>query len=269
MDDPPNLRVEPLTRRRSDGTLYQRDPDVEAQIAKTLALPREDLLARAREADPATPGYLREEALIFLIRTYVRSEDDELVSALSENLLGRCAQRIQETIWLPDEEDVNDVFGEVIERLFKLIMGLDSNRGDFLQVRFWMAFKRMSISVAERLLRDQKRTQRRHIPLAHLEEHERKPGNGQSRMTIPLALNTNPREVVERVVVAREGLGYINDNGNKLAAYILRNMYGWQIESKDPNKDTISKVLGVTPRTVQNWLNEIETYLNEWREAAS
>lgn len=71
--------------------LDERTAEVDRQIRAAFALEAKAVLERARIKSHETPGYLRKECLIYLIRAYLRRGSMRVVKQLSEILCGRCA----------------------------------------------------------------------------------------------------------------------------------------------------------------------------------
>jgi DNA-directed RNA polymerase specialized sigma24 family protein len=67
----------------------------------------------------------------------------------------------------------------------------------------------------------------------------------------------------EYAVFMTDALNTLNDKERK--AYLMRHMWGWEIENNDPAVPTISGHFGVTPRTINNWLNSADGKLAKWR----
>ena len=141
------MHVHPLTRRRPDGTPLQRSPHVEAQIVRVLALSPDELMQRAALRDSRTTEYLQEETLVYLIRAFHHFGDSGVVNALSEALLRRCVRFIHQKLSALGKNEAEEAYGEVIRQLFERILDLNTDRGDFLQVRFWVVLKRLTISI--------------------------------------------------------------------------------------------------------------------------
>src|SRR6266540_5920786 len=88
------LRIEPLTHRGRDGKVYTRTREVESQIREALSLDRTVLCERVAIERYTTPGFIKEECLVYLIRLFLREGEDELVSHLMNSLATRIARRV-------------------------------------------------------------------------------------------------------------------------------------------------------------------------------
>jgi hypothetical protein len=76
------LRIEPLTHRGRDGKVYTRTREVKSQIREALSLDRTILCERVAIERYTTPGFIKEECLVYLIRRFLREGESELVSHL-------------------------------------------------------------------------------------------------------------------------------------------------------------------------------------------
>lgn len=261
------MRVHPLTRRRSDGVPLQRSPHVEAQIVVALALAPQELIPRATLKDSQATDYLQEETLVYVIRAYHRLGDRVVVNALSAALLRRCNRLTRKELRALGRREAEEAYQEVIRQLFERILDLDSDRGDFLQVRFWMVLKRLTISVFRRYMAQINEETRTLVPLANLAgaDLERDNDEHASRHArpIPVTALLEPETPIERSILGNDGLNAMKEPYR--TAFILHYSYGWQIESNDPHAPTLSKYFNKTPRTIRNWLALGEKALEAWR----
>jgi DNA-directed RNA polymerase specialized sigma24 family protein len=261
------MHVHPLTRRRPDGTPLQRSPQVEAQIVGALALSPDELIQRAALRDSQTTEYLQEETLVYLIRAFHRFGDSRVVNAHTEALLRRCTQFTHQKLRALGKHEAEEAYGEVIRQLFERILDPNTDRGDFLQVRFWFVLKRLTISVFGRYKKRINEGKRRLVPLAKLAgddlESDDDVGERNQTGSIPMAALLEPEIPIERKVLGKDGLNAIQEPYR--TAFILHYYHGWQIESNDPCEPTLSKYFDKTPRTIHNWLTSAEKVLEKWR----
>jgi hypothetical protein len=259
-------RPEPLTRRNADGEVYERQPAVEWQIAEAVRLDAARLMARAKVADQAAPEYLKEECLVYLIRHYHRAGERRLVGDLSEALLRRCAKKIESHLTKLGPGAVEEGYRDAVEQLFTPILDLKSDRGDFLQVRFWVVLERLAVGAFKDQLAAHKQQQAT-VPLSSVAGQDRDEGDQVQRRLRPgdgaeLVSPSGEVAVIENDLI-RRAIERIDEPFR--FAWVLRHLFEWPIESKDPSVRTISGHFRKEPRTIQNWLTKAEAALDEWR----
>ncbi|HUS14305.1 MAG TPA: sigma factor-like helix-turn-helix DNA-binding protein [Chloroflexia bacterium] len=250
----------PLTRRTRDGVLYVREPAVTTQIMVTATLSPAALLARAGIGNYHDPGFLREECLVYWLREYHRQQDRWLVSDLAAVLLRRAAGHVYHRLRALQADNVEDCYGDVVAALFAPILDLQSDRGDFAQVRFWRFLDAVTMMARRRHLRIQQHTGGMRGWADHRES------GGPAGDTDPLHQGSAALEglSVEQRVLYRDALARLPEPYRR--TFVLRHYYGWPIEDADPLAPTISRVFGKTPRTIRNWLATADNLLQEWRE---
>ena len=244
----------PLTRRRAGGQALTRGADVEAQIEDACALAPVDLLERARLGAGA-PGYLKEETLVFFIRASHRAGDANIMNALAEILVRRCAGQIaRETSTLGSA--AGDAYNTIVYELFQRILEPDSDRGDFFQCRFWLALKRLIISTLRPYFTSIR------WEGEHMAEPPSDPEDEGNRLDISEWI-ADTRVSPEEWTLLTDALGDMPAPAR--AAFVLHRGYGLPIESNDPTELTVSQYFGKTSRTIRNWLRSAEEHLRIWR----
>ena len=253
----------PLTRRNTEGEVYQRLGQVDSQIQMALALETRELQARSDITDEASPEFLQEECLVYLIRHYHKEGNRQCVNGLSESLLRRCGTWIKSKFHSLDPELADEGFLDVIAQLFERILDLDSDRGDFLQVRFWLALKSLTAQSFNNLLKHDQQN----VPLESLTGYDGEDVDAVRQGAGLRAANTVISSPVETEVINNslicEAMSQLEEPIR--SAYLLRYHRGLQIEDQDPAVPTISRHFDKTPRTIRNWLAKAEGHLAEWR----
>lgn len=257
------MEVQPLTRCNSSGVPYQRLPAVTAQIERALGLSTDNLLEHARMSDSCSPLYLQEESLVYLIRHFRRGGHEALVNDLSEVLYGRTAKWAKSRLRVLSPDNLEDGIHNVISGVFEKILDLDSDRGDFFQVKFWLALKRITISTYKSEKKQYEKDVETEAATASL------PRDDDDE---PVNCTDNPWEAIpdqqllpEQKVLVSEGISSVSEPYQ--TAYILHNLMRFQVESLDPNEPTVSTMLGKTSRTIRNWLAKAEEQLENWRNS--
>ena len=249
-------QIKPLTRRNLKGEVYERLPLVEAQIREALALVPGRLMERAQVRKIDSPLYFQEETLVYLIREHYRENQRSLVDGLGASLVRRCAKRINNLVRGSIESRyVDDCFGHIVKEVFDRILDLDSDRGDFAQVRFWVFLDRQIVEGIKRYLREEKRD----ALTESLDVNE----DDDSEELPPIEVEDKEIFRADERAMYREGLRILSEPLR--TAVILRYFENWQIESDDPDEATISRHFNKTPRTIRNWLKKADEELKKWR----
>ena len=255
--------LEPLTHRNADGDIYRRPATVGRQIQNTLKLDPEELLKRSVVRDKNSPDFLREESLVYLIRHYHQVGNRQVVNDLSECLLTRCATFVNGWLFGLKTDSKKEAYADVVQGLFSRILDLHGDHGDFLQVRFWMALKRLAVQE----FRKQLKFQNSHTPLTSPPGYNDQDSNLSTRGVVVREPSTSASQSIEAQVIGesviREALSQLEEPFR--SAYLLRHYFEWPIEDQDPSVNTISRRFGKTPRTIRNWLARAEESLAIWR----
>jgi hypothetical protein len=251
--------IRPLTHSNKAGTLYYRDALVEQKIQSLDNLPDDEVLARAGNQDKDSPGYIQEEGLVYWIREYLHRGDSPRASELANILLLRCAKQIQLSLRKLGPDLAAQAEQDIVSDLFKDIVDLNSDRGDFLQVRFWHALKMRIIGAFNRYLRNSKRTEA--LVATHVDNE---PYGDDSLAKAPDSYDVPVTGLsAEDRTLVKEALAAVDEPYR--TAFILYYYYDWPSENKDPDVLTISSYFEKTPRTIRNWLTRAEEALREWR----
>lgn len=256
----------PLTRSTRAGEPYVRPPEVESQLELLLGASANEQLTRAAETNKESPRYVRDECLVYLIRDAWVAGDSARYSTLTEQLLRRSARGIQHNLRTlgvaPGDE--KDVYGEVISGMMSAILD-DGGAGDFYQARFRRALRFLVLSVYDKYARRQKRARREDDLDTPLGGDDMKAEDGVT-LEERLPEDAEVAARIEQRLLIREALAAIRDPRHR-EAFVLHYYDDWPIETKDPLDPSVSRHLGVTPRTVNNWLREAERDMTAWRSA--
>lgn len=271
------MHVRPLTRRNRQGAVYQRTEAVEEQIRSALSLKPAAIIKEALVRDFRAPNYLEEECLVYLIREYTSRGEQRVVEELSVVLLLRCSKYINEGVQnLRSErgdhsERVEHAFRDVVKELFDQMLDLASDRGDFLQVRFWPVVEKLRIGAFKRHLEDLHRAEEAVAwdSVAGYEQRSEE-GEGQRGRKRRASDSEPPQEASlsaeQRAVyldAAREVLDRVDEPYR--TAFVLRHYHDWPIETEDTRLPSISEYFGKTPRTIREWLKRAKEMIERWK----
>lgn len=247
--------------------LYQRDAAVERQIQSAIILTDEQIIANAGIREKQADDYLQEEAIVYLIKMSKQEENENLYNALSNVLLERIGHQVKYYFRSFYQDLKEDAYNEFLARLFQQILRADG-KGDFLQVKFWLALNGLAVTVFRRF---QSREQRERKLLDPGEFSEREKNDDGEEDTDDdfveperLIPGENRWSSIEQWSLIEEAMQ--NLEGDVREAYFLHHFLGWQIETIDPNESSVSDHFGKTPKTIRNWLHKADATLEKkWR----
>jgi DNA-directed RNA polymerase specialized sigma24 family protein len=255
----PNWEIRPLTRRRKDdGALYTREKESQRQIEALANLPdgarRERILLSDRNSDQ----FICEETLVYFLREYARRGQSDFAWAIAERLTVRIVGRTQRELsrWRlsPDDEVdcVLDLQAELYEALFDF-----SSDAEFWEVRFWVCLNRRLWN----LLRKRQGTldgERKESEQGEVVDRSGGVDEGESVLSRIADKGLGPQEQAEM----KEALSLLNEK--ELRAVFLRHAEGLPEESEDAARPTVAKAMGVTGRSVRNYLRSAEAKLRQY-----
>ena len=242
--------VTPLRKRRLSGEIYERDPKIEALIAKLAVLPRDELIARAEISKRSDTGYVPCECLVY----FIRASRHDTSEAWFERLYRILIERVLRSLPRAESADgktesltrgiVRDkVFGRFVE-LLSADRGAYDEKVDYFEVRFDGALASLRRDAQEQAWRDENRSK----SLEYDEE------SGELSPEVETAAGTedpfatsdfdNP-SYRSRLDAAIDALP------TEQSRIIQMLRQGFPIDSKEPDAMTISKALGRSEKTVR------------------
>lgn len=269
------MHVSPLNHRNRQGEIYQRTEAVEERIRSALCLKPAVMIEVARIRNYKATNYLREECLVYLIREYKSRGERRIMEELSEILLQRCSKSINKGLQKlrsegkDDSQTVEHAFHDVVEELFDQILDLKSDKGDFLQVRFWPVIEKLRISAFNRYSEALNRAKDAMTweSVAGYEQHsgegaEKKGGKRHPADSEWLQMaGLSAKQRAEYLEAAREVLDYVEEPYK--TAFVLHYYYDWPIETKKPGLPSISRYFVKTPRTINDWLKKADEMIEK------
>lgn len=241
-----------LMRRRNDGTLYERRPEIETALVSLLGRTRTEILSALRIRDKASAQYIPSECLVHLIRKTGFDNDPSYFGELYRELMRRIdtalprftGERIKvaENAYAAEARDrVRDKFTEKL-----LLDRQEPGPGlDYFEVMFDHAVASLRSTAVVRARRDN----------ARHEAIEFDGDEGEPSAAVERAFaNFNPKDELlvddpiyrTRVAAAIETLP---DKQRQVIALMLKD---FPLDSTDPNVASIRSILGVSEKTVRN-----------------
>jgi RNA polymerase sigma factor (sigma-70 family) len=248
------LPIRKLTQRRSkDGAVYERPPDIEAAIGAALSLDLDTVLARAAVPRAGDSRYLRPEVLVYLIREAMRTKKERTYNRLLPVLLQRCMRMLNSGI--PDSNlfDSAVIREEIIGKLALLFADEFRNTNsklDYFEVRFNDAFRAFYVTG---LRSEIKELRNRVLPASRDDEEDLPEEDVFTEHEIRNGTFASPEAHYEM----KEFAELIEQLPTKeREAFALRYIIGLEVESTNPEEETVATRCGVTGRAIRKRLNQ-------------
>lgn len=246
--------IKPLTKRKVEtGEIYTRRTDAELQIGKVITLELPQILDLLKNKQRESEGYLLDETIVYLLR------DQGLDSNFQESLYAELNRRLWKLLKkfytrFNNPADFEDFGQKVGFAILKKIFDLSTDAADYAQVNFGdFAISEAKVTWRGELVKIKREQELFYQPRAADEDDSE-----FNEIDSNLAGNEAPTDYL---LMLREGLAKLPPNTMLVAELMLD---GWQIESKDSSEVTISRKLGVSSRTIRNWLTEARIILADY-----
>lgn len=261
--------VQPLTKRHlKTGDFYVRRAEVEQEIEALLHLSAARRRDRANGDDLQALEPTSDEALLHLVRDAHRRGAEEERNALIRPLFVRCQTHLKRA--MPDGRFANahvlrdEALGQFCDLLLTDGQGEIPDRLDYYEVNFADAFKKLRSGVR----RTQDREFQRSTQLPEDVDTDAEEPIRADHVTRRAEELTETHALQESTLIAQDLARALTIlTPNELDAVVLQAM-GYRIDSIKPKEQTIAQKLGVTRRTIQNWLASAEKKLRAQAEEA-
>lgn len=243
--------VAPLRKTTADGQLLKRPAAVQRHIEQVLTLDNDDVLRRAQVRSNEDADFLLSECLVYLIRLAVREGRRGPIDELTPILLARCERSLRRSVRGFDDVGDEEAREDILGRLALLLVD-PGDGADFFEVRFDLALKRLRIDVCRQV-------RRRRAPLVAIDGigEDDNGAPGLDRLTDDIDPEALPASLdAEQAAYLKEALQLLTEQERK--ALVLHHMVGVPIASKKPGIPTLVEILGVSERTVRNFLRRAE-----------
>jgi hypothetical protein len=227
---------------------YRREAEVQALLESWSRVSARALLQKVTSEDVATPN----EALVAVARAFMRSGATEdawrIIEVLSRRVAGRTYRHL--SLWgIAGASQQEDITRDILHMMIECVLSTDP-QNEFWECRFWTCFDRR----VRTLLRDF--ASRRHDNVEWNEDVERAATDvrplSASTATIDWTDNIAAKALLDRLPEPLR------------TAFYLKHYAGYKEESAD-GEPTIASTLGVSGRTVRNYLRRAELLLAELR----
>lgn len=259
-----NGDVKPLTKCRSDGTLYTRRTDVERSLEKLTKQPREEIVAALKIRDSSSPLYIKSECIVYLIRNTRNDNDDGYFNELYRELMRRLASALPRFSGEQTDQSENVHAATARERVRDIFIAkLAEDRAeagsalDYFEVMFAGAIAALRKTAVHRATGRATRTE----PI-EADEETNEPSLAVERAVGSLDLKEEllSDDPIYRSRVA-DAIKTLPDKHRRVIELIMREM---PIDSSDDSVMTIRKVIGVkSEKTVRNRRDEAYQLIRE------
>jgi hypothetical protein len=237
--------VDPLKKKDKAGVTYTRFPDIEKKLEELVPLPDQEIVARCALGRD-DEHYVPSECLLHLLRRGFRANNTPLVGPLFKTLLAR----LRRAIPLRKEKETMvrvQAYEQVQDKLVTLLSedaGNYQERLDFFEVQFKNGLATLFHDAKKQAHREDKK----HVALGNEETGEIDPEVEKAAGAFdPFDPASLEDEYYRSLLDA--AMEKLPQAQKRIIEMIRTNML---IESQDPEVVTISKVLGVTEKTVRN-----------------
>lgn len=257
----PRLRA----RRGEQGPLYKRRPEIETAIHAALFLPRDTMLARALILRRDAPGYIPSEVLVHCLRR-TKTENstqffDRLYDILIQRIEALCRSRRQSA---GSESIARERIRESVvdDFIFRVAKDREDYYAplDYLEISFDQHIARRRLDARKSVGRRESRTDAIAPPTA----------DGYTDPAIEQALSDTQGHGLsekDRLDARIDLAAAIAQLPEKERTVIILDMQDIQIESKNPEIESISSLLDCHPKTVRNRLSRGKALLREILES--
>lgn len=249
---PNNVVITPLRKRRPNGELYRRVPEVEALLVELSSLSRSELLERAGASQRAAPGYVPSECLLYFIRVSRADNDEDWFERLYRILIERVLRSLPKAE-NPDRETASytreAIRDAVFERFVELLAADRSTyreRLDYFEVRFDGALASLRRDAQDKIWREENRS----MPL----DDDDETGELSLEVERAAAENFDPFALFNvEYLDFRLRLDAAIDDLPPVQRRIMEMLdKGFPIDSKEDGVITIAKTLDRSEKTIRN-----------------
>jgi len=246
-------KVKHLTKRKKEtGALYTRRAAVELQIGEVLNMDGTQIPELLKNRQRDSENYIFDETIVYLLRQ----------SQTERNLREILYTELNRRIWkllkkfssrFSDYAAFEDFRQKIEMAILKKIFDFASNAADYAEVNFGdFVVKTGKVVWRGELIKIEREKD--------LFFQKRETENNEA-LQIENTLRSADAPT-DYTLTLREGLNKLPPDIRLVAELLLD---GWQIESKNPEELTISKKLGVSSRTIRNWLLQAREILKDYR----
>lgn len=245
----------PLRKAKPDGTPYQRRPEIESKLDTLTNLSRSEVADCCKIIDPVNKVYIPAECLLHLVRGCRADNSDRHFEVLFRTLRQRVIAR------LPAPEIGYGANGEVIvshrntkiheyvlDRFQELLVndrGVYDERLDYFEINFNDAVAALRLSGRKKALREEKRSE----PMTYDDETSELNAEIEAAAA---AQNPISESIFDDPDYRSSVFAAIDSLPEDQRRVLELLKLGIPIDSKEPEVQTIVRILGCAEKTVRN-----------------
>ncbi len=242
--------VKSLTKTAGEaGKPYLRRAEVERQIAEVLSFDDQRIFVMLENRQRDADGYLLDETIVYLLR---ERKDDKFFAETLYTELNRRIWKLLRKFYTKINNAANfEDFGQAVEMTIIRNIFNETAVGDYAQFYFGDFVVKTATYAWYARLKNIKREEA-------MFETERSDSDEEETKTDEYRFVSAEISTEDKMILQAR-LAELPENVRHAA--ILHYLDGWQIESKDAQAPTISKLFGVSSRTIRNWLGSAREIL--------
>jgi len=250
--------VTPAKPRRPNDALLQA-------MSEAAKLPTETLARRAEIRKPKDPEYIPSEVLVHRMRDLHRAGNQADFNRLARPFVTRATAMLRKRAAGINDADFEDFAHRVLRAVFTELLS-SADDYTFYEVAFNRIFRFRRLDAYGQWLAEKRARETGEDEDA---SDDRDPGEGfETAESLPEHApewEFDPMRELMKQEERNRAFQRMEEAGlteREKVAYVLSDVFEWQIDSDDNDEKTIAKYLGVTGRTVQNLISRARLKLS-------
>lgn len=240
---------EALKKKKKDGSLYKRSPEIETQLEQLENIKAENRIQLFEPSARSHTDFVSSEVLVYFLRRAWTENKESEFEQIFKLLMQRVESSLRSTINNGRMERAHEIRQEIMAR-FAVLIAKDcqetSDRLDFYEVRFDMALVAFRFSALRKIGPTADKT----VPLTS-DESDNSALSPEVEAAAADFLNGNPSKLDDPSFrfSLMSAIDKLPDDQKQVIGLLLQD---FPIDAKDPDTITIARILGCTERTVRN-----------------
>jgi hypothetical protein len=240
---------EPLKKRRTNGVLYERPPEIEAWLTKLETVEATERLRQFSALSKGSSGYVPSEALVYFLRRAwaegIRGDFEKIFRVLMKRIEHSLCSIVSNSRMARAQSIREEIMHRFAERIAKDCSG-HAGALDFYEIRFDKAFVALRTSALRQIGPSKVNT----VPLGTDEDDGLKI-SAEVEAAAAAFLSGDPAKLDDPAfrLELTAAIDRLPDDQKQVIGLLLQ---GFPIDSMDKNTMTIARLLQCDERTVRN-----------------